>query len=187
VRWPWICFRSRNAGEPYTEATDEEKAIARGAYYLLSRWRQLPGTEPDGSLSSAKLEDWLDQVFRECDASGHGEVARLRIGELFIHAPEDPDGQWIHHTVAEALNARDAESMRDGYRSGLFNSRGIHRVDPQGRPEKVLAAGYKARAEKVENAGYQRLAQTLRDLAATYEREAQRIVDRYSSGVVDGQ
>ena len=167
--------------EPIAEATDEEKAIAGNAYYLLSRWRQLPGTEPDGSLSSFKLKDWLDRVLNECDASGHGEVARLRIGELFIHAPADPKGLGIHHTVAEALNAKDAESMRDGYRSGWFNSRGAHHVDPQGRPEKALAAGYRSRAEEVENVGYQRLAQTLRDLADMYEREAQRIVDRYSS------
>lgn len=174
-----LCFRSRNAVELLPEATDEEKAIAGNAYYLLSRWRQLPGTEPDGSLSSAKLKDWLDRVLNECDASGHGEVARLRIGELFIHAPSDPSGLWMHHTVAEALNARDAESMRDGYRSGWFNSRGIHRVDPQGRPEKALADRYKSHAEEVENAGYQRLAQTLRDLADMYHREAHRIIERY--------
>ena len=172
MRWP--C-----AVEPVPDATDEEKLIAGNAYYLLSRWRQLPGTEPDGSLSSGKLKDWLDRVLNECDASGHGEVARLRIGELFIHAPADPDGLWIHHAVADALNAKQAESMREGYRSGRFNSRGIHRVDPQGRPEKALANRYKSQAEEAENAGYQRLAQTLRDLADMYHREAHRIIERY--------
>jgi hypothetical protein len=163
------------------EATDEEKAFASIAYYLLSRWKQLPGTEPDGSFSSFKLDDWLHRVFSECDASGHGEVARFRIGELFIHAPADPDGLWIHKAVAEALNARDNESMREGYRSGWFNSRGVYHVDPQGRPEKDLAAGYRSNAEAVEYVGYQRLAKTLRDLADMYEREAQRIVERHKS------
>lgn len=83
---------------------------------------------------------------------------------------------WINHSVADALNARDAEDMRRGFRTGIFNSRGVHWVDPTGKPERELAEQYRRKAEDVENAGYQRLAVTLRGLSESYEREAERIV-----------
>ena len=78
--------------------------------------------------------------------------------------------------MADALNARDAEDMRSGYRTGIFNSRGVHWVDPTGKPELELAEQHRKKAEHVENAGYQRFAVTLRSLSETYTREAERIV-----------
>lgn len=81
----------------------------------------------------------------------------------------------VHRTIAEALNDRDAEDMRTGYRSGIYNARGVHWVAPSGQAEKELAEDFRQKADEVENAGYQRLAKTLRDLAGTYEREAERI------------
>jgi hypothetical protein len=81
------------------------------------------------------------------------------------------------------LNAKDANDMRDGFRTELFNSRGAHWVDPTGKPEKELLAKYRMQAEAVENAGYHRLSATLRELAATYDREAERILSRDSFDV----
>jgi hypothetical protein len=83
---------------------------------------------------------------------------------------------WIDQTVADALNARDAEEMRTGFYSGIFNSRGVHWVDPTGKPERELAEQYRQKAEEVENAGYQRFAVTLRSLAEAYDRDADQIV-----------
>jgi hypothetical protein len=95
------------------------------------------------------------------------------VGEELVHVPADPDGLWINRQAAAALNDKDAEDMRDGFRTGLFNSRGVHVVDPTGQPERELAAKYRLRAEDVENAGYHRLAATIRELAEGYDREAQ--------------
>ena len=171
-----VSYRSRDTEEPIREPTEEEQLVARNAYYLLTRWRQLPGQNLDGSLSSSQLTGWLSEVLSTCDASGHVDIAMIKIGELFIHAPEDPSGLWMHKSVAEALNSRNAEAMRDGYRAALYNSRGVHRVDPQARPERTLAVGYRKRADEIENAGYQRIAQTLRNLASMYDSDAERIV-----------
>ena len=44
--------------------------------------------------------------------------------------------------------------------------------------EGELATKYRAQAEAVENAGYHRLATTLQELAASYEREAESVVSR---------
>jgi hypothetical protein len=65
--------------------------------------------------------------------------------------------------------------MRVGFRIQLFNSRGVHWVDPTGKSERELAAKYRKQAEEVEAAGYHRLASTLRELAEEYDREEERI------------
>ena len=69
--------------------------------------------------------------------------------------------------------------MRDGYRLGLSNSRGVHKVDPTGEPERELTREYRQKASLVEDEGYNLLATTLRELAHHYCREANRVIDRY--------
>lgn len=101
-----------------------------------------------------------------------------RVGHVLVYAPPDPDGLWIHRSAAAVLNAEDSEEMRVGLRIELFNSRGVHWVDPTGKPERELAAKYCKQAEEVEVAGYHRLASTLRELAEEYDREAKRISSR---------
>ena len=83
---------------------------------------------------------------------------------------------WIHKAVAEALNAKDAEEIRRGFHTGVFNSRGVHSVDPTGQPEKELADKFKNQAEAVEKEGFFRLATTMRHLSETYTKEAERII-----------
>jgi hypothetical protein len=63
----------------------------------------------------------------------------------------------------------------DGFRTELYNSRGAHWVDPTGASERELATKYRAQAEAVEQAGYHRVATILRELAASYEREGDRL------------
>jgi hypothetical protein len=69
---------------------------------------------------------------------------------------------------------RERTSLRDGYGTGIRNSRGVYTVDPEGKPE--LAAKYRQRANEIEDTGCQRLATTLRDVADSYNRDAERII-----------
>ena len=93
-----------------------------------------------------------------------------------IHTPPAPEGLWIRRAVAAALNDREADHMRDGYRTATYNSRGVHWVDPTGKPERELAEQFRSKAEEIENAGFQRFAVTLRGLADSYDREAERVI-----------
>ena len=95
------------------------------------------------------------------------------VGHVLIHTPPDPDGLWIRHSAAAALNAKDADDMRDGFRTALFNLRGVHGFTA-GREERELAAKYRMQADEVESRGYHRLANALRELAGAYERDAER-------------
>jgi hypothetical protein len=174
-----LIYRSKKKDELQKEPTEDSKAIASNAWRLLHEWRIPPGMQEDGVFNEDKFSGWLQQVKNICTASGHLEVAFITIGEVLINSPADADGLWINRTIAEALNDRDAEDMRDGYRTGVYNARGVHWIDPTGKPEKELAEQLLQKAEDVENAGFQRLAVTLRGLADSYEREAERIISEH--------
>ncbi len=178
-----LIYRSKKEEQPSREPTEESKAIAMNAWQLLHEWKTPPGTQQDGTFNEERFAEWFQRVKEACMASGHLEVALIKIGEVLIHAPPDPDGLWIRRTVAAALNGREADDMRDGYRKATYNSRGPHFVDPSGKPERELADQFRSKAEEVENAGFQRFAVTLRGLADSYDREAERILNDHKTWV----
>lgn len=168
-------YRSDNEKEEHIEEpTEKQKSIATNAYSLLREWKTPPGSQKNGAFNGDALTTWLAYVKAACVKSGHLEIALSKVGQVLIHTPPDPDGLWLHRSAATALNDRDANNMRDGFRIELFNSRGAHVVDPEGREERDLAEKYHTQAEEVEACGYYRLSSTLRDLAASYERDAER-------------
>jgi hypothetical protein len=62
--------------------------------------------------------------------------------------------------------------MRNGFTAELFNIRGVHWWTA-GKEEREIAEKYRKQAEEVESAGYYRLASSVRELAASYERDAE--------------
>lgn len=171
-----LIYRSKKGDAPPVEHTEDAKAVATNAWRLLHDWKTPPGTQIDGSFSGQRFSQWLETTKAICTKSGHLDVALIQLGEVLIHAPSDANGLWIDATVASALNGRDHEHMRRGFSTAVYNSRGVHWVDPTGKPEKELAEEYRRKAENVENAGFQRFAATLRGVAMGYERDAERII-----------
>jgi hypothetical protein len=174
-----LVFRSRKEAQPREELLEKAQEVAVNAYHLLSEWGTPPGMRQDGSYDADVLADWLDAVKAECAETGHLEVAMTMVGHVLTYVPPDPEGLWIHRSAAAALNAKDAGDMRDGFRVQLYNRVGWHRIDPTGKPELELAEKYRRQADEVEDAGYQRLAGTLRELADSYDREAERIITEH--------
>jgi hypothetical protein len=170
-----LVFRSKNSDASPVEVSDQAQSIARNAYRLLDDWQVPPGTLEDGGFDGLALTGWMDAMRSEASSTGHLEVAMSMVGHVLTHAPADPDGLWIHRAVADLLNAKDAEDLRRGFQIQIFNSRGVYWVDPTGKPEEELAAGYQMQADAVEEAGYHRLATTMRETAMSYERQAERI------------
>lgn len=170
-----LIYRSKRDDQPSTEPTEEAKAIATNAWRLLDAWKVPPGTQKDGNFDEKRFSEWLQRVKKVCTESGHLEVALIHIGKILIYAPQDPCGLWIHRAVADALDDREADDMRAGFRTGTYNSRGAHWVDPTGKQERELAKQFRRKAEEVENAGFHRFAVALRGLADDYDREAERV------------
>lgn len=176
-----LIYRSKNDDILVEEPDEQKKAIATNAWRLLHDWKRLPGLQDDGSFSSNKFEVWLDIVKKQCTESGHLEVAMIKVGEVLLYCLADSQGLWIVQAAASALNERDAEEMRSGFRTEVYNYRGVHWIDPTGKPEREISVQWLERAEALENAGFARFAATLRELSRTYEREAERIVEEHMS------
>ncbi len=168
----------RAEGSEPEESSEKRRNIATNAYRLLSIWKVIPGSRPDGEFEPSAFTEWLNAMEERVKASGHYHVAMIQLGDVLVNATEGSGGLWIHPVIAEAMNDRERTSLRDGYSMGIRNSRGVHRVDPEAKPERVLAQKYRQRADLVENAGYQRLATTLRALADSYDLDAERIISR---------
>jgi hypothetical protein len=166
-------FRSKQEEQAKTEPTEDEKRMAQAAFTLLRRWNIVPGTSPQGTFDPAAFEKWLAEVRQKTTDSGHFDAAMGQFGEVLHNAPPDPADLWIHRTVAEALNARDADPMRAGFERGLMNRRGAY-WGTGGKAELEIAAGYHKQAEALELNGFHRFATTVRELAKRYERDSQR-------------
>jgi hypothetical protein len=105
----------------------------------------------------------------------------IQLGNVLVNAPEAPDGLWIHPVIAKTMNSKKRSSLREGYSTGIYNSRGFHAIDPEAKPERTLAEKYQQQADQVENAGYQRLATTLRSVVDRYNQKAKQIISERSS------
>jgi hypothetical protein len=168
-------FRSEDALASDTEPTKEERDIASNAYRLLYEWRHPPGLADDGSFNRSQFTRWMTEVAEQCSKTGHFDVALQQVGPVLLHVPVDPSGLWIDECVAEYLNRPDMNELRAGYRNGLFNSRGVHVVDPSGAPEEELAEKYATWAADADVRGYGRLAAAMRKLAEEYRYDAEHI------------
>lgn len=169
-----LIFRSKNEERPVEESSEQQQSIAANAFSLLSRWKTPPGSRKDQTFDGDTLNVWLERVKASCAESGHLKVALQHVGSVLFYSPPDPDGLWLHHSVAAVLNARDAEDIRTGFRMEVFNSRGVFWVDPEAREERNLANNYRTKADEVEARGYHRLTASLREVAKSYEREAEK-------------
>ena len=161
-------FRS-DKGQP----TEKQKDIAQHAYRLLSAWRTVPGTVIGGSFDDKSFIKWISDVKKLAAELGHLGVAMSQIGQVLPYSPCDPNGLWIHHSIAEVLNAKDAAKMRSSFIMELYNMRGVHSFTA-GREERDIALQRRKEADLLEQKGYHRLATEMRKFAESYEREARR-------------
>ena len=172
-------YRSKKGStKEQKEISKDEKAIATNAWNLLYKWKITPGKQKDGSFNEELFQKWLNDVKVKCSESDHLEIALQYVGKALFYSPKDNEF-WINKVVAEELNKKDADELRVGFSTEVFNSRGFHMVDPTGKPEFEFAKIYHQKAIETENAGYQRLAVTLRKIAESYEEDAKRIIDEH--------
>jgi len=173
-----LMFRSKNEDESSEPPTKNRQALASNAFRLLQNWSTPPGSNEDGTFDGEALTKWFEQVKLECSESGHLEVAKEYVGKVLFGSPPDPSGLWLHKASAEILNARDADDVRNGYAMAIFSSRGVYFPDAEGRAERDLASYYRKKAEDVELSGYHRLAEALKEVAKSYDRQAEQSATR---------
>ena len=168
--------RSKNGKEQNKEISEERKRLANYVRELLHNWQRPPGTQDDGSFSDKDLRSWYEEVDAATTLSGHHAAAMERLGNVLFYSEKDEDGLWIRQSVAELLNEKGNDDMREGFKSEVSHSRGAYFVDPSGEPEKKLAELWRERAEEVDKRGFSYFATSLRELAKSYDRKAERII-----------
>ena len=174
-----LIYRSKNKqSESNGPLSKVEEAKVKHASKLLDNYSIIPGVTKIGEFDSDAFSFWLEYVKNSTKVSGHYDIAMLKVGEVLVNSPEDRSGLWIDESIAAALNHKDAQPMREGFDIGVINSRGVHYVDPEGKPEKDLAEKYRQKADDVENAGFHRFAITLREISDNYKKEAERNIRR---------
>ncbi|MCY3712956.1 MAG: hypothetical protein OXH02_06670 [Gemmatimonadetes bacterium] len=173
-----FCYRSKNEKKPSQDKIDSQRAeLATNAYRLLDGWKKCPGVSSDGSFDKLAFKNWIDEVEKITDQSGHLKHAKYHIGKVLVNSPVDPDGLWIHQSVASVLNDRDAAEMRSGFTTELFNRRGAFFYSA-GEEELKLEQDYRAKARELDIRGFTRFATAIRSLAEDYKRQADRDAKR---------
>jgi hypothetical protein len=147
--------------------------MAQNAYKVLRAWRRVPGTKPDDSFDPAAFNAWVTVAMAAATKSGHLRIAQSELGQTLPYAPADPNGLWIHASVAEVLNGKTTNAMRNGFTIELFNMRGVH-GHSAGRDERGIAAKFHQQADALDTAGFHRFGTAIRELAKQYERDADR-------------
>lgn len=170
-----LAFRSKHDDKDESYTLDKQKQnLARNAYKLLTEWRRCPGLCEDGTLDTKAFKDWINKALKITKKTGHAEVARIQIGHVLARAPADPDGLWIHKTVAKLLDKqRGVDEMRSGFTNELFNQRGVHSFT-HGKEERELAAENKMKAEALDENGFIRFGTAMHKFAEQYIRQAER-------------
>ncbi|MEK0161033.1 hypothetical protein WLQ65_18155 [Pseudoalteromonas piscicida] len=174
-------YRSKFQKEK-NELSESEQNIATNSHYLLDEWTKVPGVDAEGKFDVDAFNDWFNLVQTECEESGHLEIAFQIIGRVLIFSPSS-DENWILPELAEILNRRELEEVRIGYKIAIRNSRGVHWVDPEGKPELELAQKYRTKSDEIELLGLHRFARTLRELADGYQADAESIIEQHSKKV----
>lgn len=148
------------------------KTVSERIFQITFQYAVVPGTDWDGHFHRDVFSKWMKEVIEWSRENDRFEVSMHTVGGALSYVAFD-DAGLIDVSIMAELNKPENDELRKGYQLGTFNQRGVHWIDPEGKPEKELAAKYQKRAESVEALGYSRFAGLLRDIATGYLKEAE--------------
>ena len=165
------------------ESSDNEmnEVFRSNVWNLLHKWHIVPGTDKNSEFDKEKFILWIDEVKSIMKDSDLFDVTMIKVGNVLCYTKEDPDGLWINQAVADVLNDKGSDYIRRGFSTEVYNSRGVHTVDSSGKQEYDLSKFWMARADDIENAGFVTFAVTCREIAHSYEREAETVKRRFGN------
>jgi hypothetical protein len=181
---------SEPRSESQAEAEVRQRTLAKQAYLLLDVWSITPGTDPAGTLiNGGQFVAWFDEATRLCEATGHWPIAQQQIGHCLVRVPHAIDERGLmcsmrrlkellqYPLVLKTVDSQANEHIRRGMTTELFNSRGVHGFSA-GAEERKIAEDYREHAARYDAAKLPRIAASLRGLAETYKRDAEREAKR---------
>jgi len=177
-----LYYKKRHEDVPSKENRQISPGWAQRLFHVFYRFRAIPGTDWGGVFHEDTFSAWLQKVKLWARENDRYEVAMQTVGNGLSYAPVDEDGLLCEPVLCMTLNASDAEEIRKGYNLGIFNQRGAHFVDSEGKAERALAQKYNTAAEKAEELGYSRYSELLKRISEGYifEAEQNALIDRQS-------
>lgn len=168
-----LAYKKRHEVAQTTDPSHIAPELLKRLSQILFKFCVIPGTDWDGNFHEDIFTSWLDEVKTWARDNDRYEVAVRIVGNGLSYASTDDDGIICELAIIKVLNAADAKEIRKGYHMGLFNQRGVHFVDPEGKAERIMAEKYTRGADKVEHQGYSRYSELLREIASSYIAEAE--------------
>ena len=171
----YFCEMMELAYKPcHEEAPSKElpSGVADRLFQLLYPYKVVPGTDWNGVFHPDRFAAWLEEVTVWARENDRYEVTMQTVGNGLSYAAFDA-ADVLEPAIMEALNDPAQSQLRNGYRLGIHNQRGVHYVDPEGKEEKALAEAFQRRASAVEALGYTRFSEELQRIAEHYLAEAQ--------------
>lgn len=168
-----ICFRSERENDQPKEIDEKESKKVNHIFRLLYDWKTPPGTTSRDTIDAPVLIEWIREAKRLCVESAHWAIAQQTIGHTFAFHPAGLKGMLTNPAVAKVLDTSEFDDMRTGFRLALFNERGVYGFT-HGNEELEIAKNYRDYAAKYDAAKFTLIAATLRSIAESYERDAER-------------
>lgn len=163
-----LAYKRRHEEAPPKELPP---GVAERLFQLTYPYKVVPGTDWDGVFHPDRFTAWLAEVTAWARENDRYEVTMQTVGNGLSYAVFDA-ADVLEPVIMEALNDPVQSQLRNGYRLGIHNQRGVHYVDPEGKEEKALAEAFQRRASAVEALGYTRFSEELQRVAEHYLAEA---------------
>lgn len=145
------------------------------AYHLLQSWNKIPGMSEDNSINGETLHNWIQQARTLAETASRLDIADEEIGQLLARYPENSP-LWPAVEVFRIIDDINSESMKEGYRIGLFNKRGFSIRSPyEGGTIEREKADYFKNLEEEFRFKFPNVARIFKDLKERYLSDAQRM------------
>jgi hypothetical protein len=168
-----IAYRADD--EEPRELSEQEQLQARTASELLDSWRQVPGVQDDGTVDGGELRRWVTEARRLLAECRRLDVGDQMIGRVLRYGPAPEEGAWPAEPIRDLIEEVESENIERGLQLEVYNSRGAtwRGQTDGGQQERQLAVQYRGYAAAV-GVGWPRTVSMLKQIAETYERDAQR-------------
>lgn len=164
-----MCYKKNSEEESEAELNE---GLQKRLFMLLFQYKATPGVGWNGHFDEENFKKWLEKVKAWSIENDRYAVAMHTVGSGLSYGKLDKDG-LPNKTIIEELNKAENDDLRRGYYLGVVNQRGVHTIDPEGKPEYELAAQYDNKANIAEARGYSRFAGVLKDISISYVKEAE--------------
>lgn len=171
-----ICLVYKPSNAKLEPAPGNLRASAETAGSLLHSGRGVPGLESNGEIVRESFFSWINRVRVLAKEKDREVITDLKIGTWLSNWPINQDFDcWPDPVIAELLDMDDCEDIRQGFCTGVYNSRGVTSRMPYdgGLQERKVAEEFRRFSIHWKDSK-PNVASMIEGLAESYEQEARR-------------